>query len=95
VAIARLPGPVTLAFMPYGAEVERLAARGRGEGHEILATGSDGASANNLPFAKAHIVLDVVPTPDEIDRARAQRRRRHASALPVFARAYRQMSQVG
>lgn len=35
-AIAQLPGPVTLAFMPYGADVERLAARARGEGHEIL-----------------------------------------------------------
>jgi uncharacterized protein len=27
------------------------------------------AGANNLPFAKADIVLDAVPTPDEIDRA--------------------------
>jgi hypothetical protein len=35
-AIAQLPGPVTLAFMPYGAEVERFAARARSEGHEIL-----------------------------------------------------------
>jgi polysaccharide deacetylase 2 family uncharacterized protein YibQ len=35
-AIAQLPGPVTFAFMPYGAEVERLAALARSEGHEIL-----------------------------------------------------------
>src|SRR5262249_36293774 len=27
------------------------------------------AGANSLPFAKANIVLDAVPTPDEIDRA--------------------------
>ena len=35
-AIAKLPGAVTLAFMPYGADVVRLAPRARGEGHEIL-----------------------------------------------------------
>jgi polysaccharide deacetylase 2 family uncharacterized protein YibQ len=35
-AITRLPGAVTLAFMPYGADVEHFAARARGEGHEIL-----------------------------------------------------------
>jgi polysaccharide deacetylase 2 family uncharacterized protein YibQ len=174
-AIAQLPGPVTFAFMPYGAEVERLAALARSEGHEILlqvpmepfnypdndpgpqtlltsltpeqnlerlywlmsrmqgyvglaeAMGArftasepafapilretarrglifvdDGANprsvaariagANNLPFAKADIVLDAVPTPDEIDRAlgRLEMTARErslavgiASALPV------------
>jgi len=35
-AIAKLPGAVTLAFMPYGSDAERLIARARGEGHEIL-----------------------------------------------------------
>jgi uncharacterized protein len=35
-AIAKTPGAVTLAFIPYGADVERLVARARGEGHEIL-----------------------------------------------------------
>jgi len=35
-AITELPGAVTLAFMPYGSDVERLVARARGEGHEIL-----------------------------------------------------------
>jgi len=166
---------VTLAFMPYGAEVEHLAARARAEGHEILlqipmepfnypdndpgpqtlltsltpeqnlerlywlmsrmqgyvglaeAMGArftasepsfgpilretakrglifvdDGANprsvaariagANNLPFAKADVVLDVVPTPDEVERALARlemtARERSvavgiASALPV------------
>jgi polysaccharide deacetylase 2 family uncharacterized protein YibQ len=174
-AITQLPVPVTLAFMPYGAEVEHLAARARGEGHEILlqipmepfnypdndpgpqtllttitpeqnlerlywlmsrmqgyvglaeAMGArftawepsfgpilretakrglifvdDGANprsvaariagANNLPFAKADVVLDVVPTPDEVERALARlemtARERSvavgiASALPV------------
>ena len=174
-AIAQLPGPVTFAFMPYGAEVERLAASARSEGHEILlqvpmepfnypdndpgpqtlltsltpeqnlerlywlmsrmqgyvglagAMGArftasepafapilretarrglifvdDGANprsvaarvagANHLPFAKADIVLDAVPTPDEIDRAlgRLEMTARErsvavgiASALPV------------
>jgi uncharacterized protein len=151
-AIAKMPGAVTLAFMPYGSDVERLVARARGEGHEILlqvpmepfgypdndsgpqtlltsltpeqnlgrlywlmgrfqgyvgiagAMGArftaseqsfgpilretakrgliffdDGsnprsvagriAGANNLPFAKADVVLDSVPTPAEIDHA--------------------------
>jgi uncharacterized protein len=35
-AVAKLPGAVTLALMPYGANVERLAAQARGAGHEIL-----------------------------------------------------------
>ena len=48
------------------------------------------AGANNLPFAKADIVLDAVPTPDEIDRALGrlemtarERSLAVASALPV------------
>jgi uncharacterized protein len=35
-ALAKLPGAITLAFSPYGADVERQAARARGDGHEIL-----------------------------------------------------------
>ncbi len=35
-AIARLPGAVSLAFMPYSTDVDRLVARARGEGHEVL-----------------------------------------------------------
>ncbi len=35
-AITKMPEAVTLAFMPYGADVDRLVARARGEGHEIL-----------------------------------------------------------
>jgi polysaccharide deacetylase 2 family uncharacterized protein YibQ len=35
-AIDKLPGAVTLAFAPYGAEVEAQAARARDLGHEIL-----------------------------------------------------------
>jgi len=147
-----LPGPVTLALLPYGSDVERLATRARAAGHELLLqvpmepfgypdndpgpqtllssltpeqnldrlywamsrfhgyvgiadfqgarfTASeqsfppilreaakrglifvdDGsnprsiagrfAGANNLPFAKADVVIDAVPTPVEIDRA--------------------------
>jgi polysaccharide deacetylase 2 family uncharacterized protein YibQ len=35
-AIEKLPGPVTLAFPPYGADAERAVTRARAEGHEIL-----------------------------------------------------------
>lgn len=35
-AIVKLPGAVTLAFAPYGAELERQAARARDAGHELL-----------------------------------------------------------
>lgn len=35
-AIARLPGPVTLAFAPYGAELEKTVQRARSEGHEVF-----------------------------------------------------------
>ena len=35
-AIAKLPGPVTLSFMPYGTGVAAQVARARGRGHEVL-----------------------------------------------------------
>ena len=35
-ALTKLPGPVTLAFTPYGADLDRLAARAREGGHELL-----------------------------------------------------------
>src|SRR5579871_3575438 len=35
-ALAKLPGPVTLAFAPYGENLDQLAARARDSGHEIL-----------------------------------------------------------
>jgi uncharacterized protein len=35
-ALAKLPGPVTLGFAPYGADLDRLAARAREGGHELL-----------------------------------------------------------
>jgi polysaccharide deacetylase 2 family uncharacterized protein YibQ len=35
-AIERLPAPVTLAFTPYGADIERSVAKARADGHEIL-----------------------------------------------------------
>src|SRR5580658_4813864 len=151
-AIAKLPGAVTLGFMPYGSDVAALAGRARARGHEVLlqvpmepfdypdndpgpqtlltsltpqqnidrlywlmsrfqgyvgiagAMGGrftasepsfspvlreaakrglifvdDGANprslagriagANNLPFAKADVAIDAVPTADEIDHA--------------------------
>jgi uncharacterized protein len=151
-AIAKLPGAVTLGFMPYGSDVATLAANARTKGHELLLqvpmepfdypdndpgpqtlltslapqqnierlywlmgriqayvgiSGTMGArftaseasfapilretakrglifvddgsnprslapriaGANNLPFAKADIAIDAVPTPVEIDHA--------------------------
>ena len=151
-AIAKLPGAVTLGFMPYGSDVAALAGRARARGHEILLqvpmepfdypdndpgpqtlltsltpqqnidrlywlmsrfqgyvgiagamggrfTASDQsfapvlretakrglifvddganprslagriAGANNLPFAKADVTIDAVPTASEIDHA--------------------------
>ncbi|HWF97016.1 MAG TPA: divergent polysaccharide deacetylase family protein [Xanthobacteraceae bacterium] len=35
-ALAKLPGPVTFGFAPYGADLDHLAARAREGGHEIL-----------------------------------------------------------
>jgi uncharacterized protein len=35
-ALAKLPGPVTLGFAPYGTDLDRLAARARESGHELL-----------------------------------------------------------
>ena len=35
-AIAKLPGEVSLAFAPYGTELERTVQRARGEGHEVF-----------------------------------------------------------
>lgn len=35
-AITRLPGPVSFAFAPYGADLERTVQRARGSGHEVF-----------------------------------------------------------
>jgi uncharacterized protein len=35
-AINKLPGPITLAFGPYGTDLERVVSRARGLGHELL-----------------------------------------------------------
>jgi polysaccharide deacetylase 2 family uncharacterized protein YibQ len=35
-ALAKLPAPVTFAFAPYSSDLERLAARARADGHEVL-----------------------------------------------------------
>lgn len=154
-AMTKLPGSVTFGFPPYGSDLESLAARARGAGHEILLqvsmepfdypdndpgpqtlltslspeqnvdrlhwmmsrfagyvglanfmgarfTASDQsiapvlrevskrgliflddgtsprsiasqiAGANKVPFARAEIVIDAVPTPAEIDKALAR-----------------------
>ena len=154
-ALSKLPAPVTVAFAPYGADLDNLAERARAENHEVLLQApmepfdypdndpgpqtlltsltpdqnidrlhwqmsrfqgyvgilsymgarftasepslapvlretakrgliyvDDGASprsvasqlagSHNLPFAKADIVIDAVPTPVEIDRALAR-----------------------
>jgi polysaccharide deacetylase 2 family uncharacterized protein YibQ len=166
-AMTRLPGAVTLAFQPYGADVDTLATKARAGGHEVLLQApmepfdypdndpgpqtllttlnvaqnidrlhwlmsrfqgyvgianymgarftsteaalapvlketarrgllyvDDGTSprslagqiagANNLPFAKAGVVIDAVPTPAHIDRALARLEalaREHGSAV--------------
>jgi polysaccharide deacetylase 2 family uncharacterized protein YibQ len=171
-ALEKLPAAVTLAFAPYGADIETLAIRARADDHEVLLqvpmepfdypdndpgpqtlltslsgeqnvdrlqwlmsrmqgyvgvasfmgarfTGSeqamapvlretakrglifvdDGASArsiagqfagsHNLPFAKADLVIDTVPTPVEIDRAlaRLEIMARHKGSVVGFATA--------
>jgi polysaccharide deacetylase 2 family uncharacterized protein YibQ len=35
-ALAKLPAPITYAFVPYGTDLERWVTRARGEGHEVL-----------------------------------------------------------
>jgi polysaccharide deacetylase 2 family uncharacterized protein YibQ len=35
-AIAKLPGPVTFAFAPYGADLDKLAGNARAQNHEVL-----------------------------------------------------------
>jgi uncharacterized protein len=35
-AINKLPGPITFAFAPYGVDLERVAGKARGLGHELL-----------------------------------------------------------
>ena len=35
-ALAKLPAPVTFAFVPYGIDIERWVARARSENHEVL-----------------------------------------------------------
>lgn len=35
-ALHKLPGPITLAFTPYSADLERLVTRARSDGHEVM-----------------------------------------------------------
>jgi hypothetical protein len=67
-AIQRLPSAVSLAFAPYGAEVERLAARARENGHEVL------LQAPMEPFdypdndPGPHTLVSSLPTEQNMDR---------------------------
>jgi hypothetical protein len=79
-AIMKLPPAVTLAFTPYGSDPSK---------RSVAATL---AGAQAMPFAKADINIDQVPTPMQIDQALASLQdlaKEHgtaigvASALPV------------
>jgi polysaccharide deacetylase 2 family uncharacterized protein YibQ len=168
-AMEKLPGPVTFAFLPYGADVDAQATSARAEGHDVLlqtpmepfdypdndpgpqtlltSVGMDQnldrlhwlmsrfqgyvgianymgarftsteqalapvlkeaarrgliyvddgssprslagqiANANNLPFAKAEVALDAVPTPAHIDQALVKLEvlaRQHGAAVGI------------
>ena len=67
-ALAKMPGPVTLAFAPDGNDLENLVARARDAGHEVLLQvpmeASDYAAAN----AGSHTLLTSLPAEQNIDR---------------------------
>lgn len=80
------------AFAPVLREIAQRGLIFVDDGSNPRSVASRIAGANNLPFAKADIVIDSVPTPAEIERALGQletaARERHvavgvASALPV------------
>ena len=80
------------AFAPVLREVAKRGLMYLDDGTSPRSLAGQIAGANNLPFAKASVVLDAVPTPVEIDRAlsRLEAMAREtgvavgvASALPV------------
>jgi uncharacterized protein len=80
------------AFAPIMRETSKRGLIFVDDGSNPRSVASRIAGANNLPFVKAEVILDSVPTPGEIDRAlgrlEAAARERHiavgiASALPV------------
>ncbi len=70
-AFSKLPAQVTFALMPYGVDLEKLAQRAIyiDDGASSRSVVSQIAGSQNLPFAKADVVLDATPTPVEIDRS--------------------------
>ena len=92
------------AFAPVLRETAKRGLIFVDDGHTPRSLAGQIAGANKLPFAKADVVLDAVPTPVEIDRAlsrleMAARERGvavgYASALPVVDRPHRQMGEGG
>jgi polysaccharide deacetylase 2 family uncharacterized protein YibQ len=69
-AISRLPGEVSLAFAPYGGDLEKLAQRARGDGHEIF------LQVPMEPFdypdndPGPHTLITSQPAPDNLERLR-------------------------
>src|SRR5712691_6754319 len=57
------------AFAPMLREVAKRGLMYVDDGASPRSLAGQIAGANSLPFVKANIVLDAVPTPDEIDRA--------------------------
>ena len=80
------------AFAPVLQEAEKRGLIFVDDGSNPRSVAGRIAGANSLPFAKADVTIDSVPTPDEIDRALARlemaARQHHlavgiASALPI------------
>jgi polysaccharide deacetylase 2 family uncharacterized protein YibQ len=67
-AIAKLPGAVTLAFAPYGTDLERQVARAREDGHEVLlqVPMEPFDYPDNDPGPRTLIAADAAP--DNLDR---------------------------
>jgi uncharacterized protein len=67
-AIQKLPGPISLAFAPYGGDLERQVARARDNGHEVL------LQAPMEPFdypdndPGPQTLVSTLPTEQNIDR---------------------------
>jgi polysaccharide deacetylase 2 family uncharacterized protein YibQ len=61
-----------LAFLPILREIGRRGLIFVDDGSSPRSLASQIAGGNNLAFAKASLVLDVVPSPAEIDRALAR-----------------------
>lgn len=69
-AVAKLPAPVTLAFAPYGGDLERHVTRARDNGHEVM------LQAPMEPFdypdndPGPHTLTARAPTQDNLDKLR-------------------------